>query len=262
MKEYQVMKIFSNHLNKEKRIYIYLPKSYATSDKFYPVLYMHDGGNLFDDKISYSGVSWGIIEAYEKQPDLPELIIVGIESDEDRGKELIPYEFVYKNGQKDGGGAELYLNFIAKELKPFIDRKYRTLKSSKNTGIMGSSFGGVNSIYASIKFGDYFSRFGCVSNALYYGGFEEKLKEIAQETNFDKVQKFYMDVGTKETEDMKETNLYIQSNKEMAKIISNKIDSNIFKLNIVDGGKHHESDWAKRFPEIIRFLFNNKNNSK
>ncbi len=257
LKEYRVIKIFSKELKKEKRIYLYLPKSYDTSNKFYPVLYMHDGGNLFDDKISYSGVSWGILDAYENNPDLPELIIVGIESDIDRGKELIPYEFVYKNGKKDGGNAHLYLNFITKELKPIIERKYRALKSPENTGIMGSSFGGVNCIYASIAYNNYFTRFGCVSNALYYGGFEEELKKNAEQATFDSVKKFYMDVGTKETDDIEENNLYIQSNKEMAKIISNKINSDIFKLNIVEEGKHHEIDWAKRFPEIIAFLFNN-----
>jgi predicted alpha/beta superfamily hydrolase len=257
MKEYRIIKVWSEELNKDKRIFLYLPKSYDTSNKFYPVLYMHDGGNLFDDKYAFIGVSWRIMEAYEEYPDLPELIIVGVESDNDRGAELIPYEFTYKDGNKDGGKADDYLGFIAKTLKPFIDRKFRSYQSPKNTGIMGSSFGGVNSIYAALKYSDYFTRFGCLSNALYYEGFEGKLQELAKTSTFENIKKFYMDVGTKETGNKINDVLYINSNKELAGIIETKLDPNRFKLEIVEGAVHNELAWAKRFPNIINFLFNN-----
>lgn len=256
MKEYRVVTIYSKELEKEKRIYIYLPKSYHTTDKYFPVLYMHDGQNLFDDKTAYMNRSWRIMETYINNPELPELIIVGIESDEDRSDELVPYEFTYENGTKAGGKADLYLSFITSTLKPYIDRTFRTFKSPKNTGIMGSSFGGVNATYAALVYGSYFSRFGCISNAYYYGGFFNNLKQLAKSSTLTNVKKFYMDVGTKETEKDSINRLYVDTNKDMYEILHEKIDESRLKLEIIEDGIHHESDWEKRFPSIIKYLFN------
>ena len=191
MKEYRVLNMYSPELKKEKRIYVYLPKSYTTTDKFYPVLYMHDGQNLFDDKTAFMNRSGRIIDAYKTHPELPELIIVGIESDEDRANELVPFEFTGHDGKLQGGNADNYLTFIAKTVKPYIDRHFRSFKSPKNTGIMGSSFGGVNATYAALAFGEYFTRFGCVSNAYFYGGFFQQLKDLAKQASFERVKKFY-----------------------------------------------------------------------
>jgi len=256
MKEYRVLKMYSEELQKDKRIYLYLPKSYDVSDKFYPVLYMHDGQNLFDPKTGYMNASWNIMESCQENPDVPEVIIVGIESDEDRSDELVPYEFTFQNGVKAGGKADLYLSFITSTLKPYIDSHFRTFKSPKNTGIMGSSFGGVNSTYAAFVYGSSFTRFGCVSNAYYYGGFFDKLTALATSSDLHSVKKFYMDVGTNETEDKKTNELYINTNKEIYEILKEKLDESILRFNIVEGGIHHETDWEKRFPEIIKFMFN------
>ncbi len=256
MKEYRVLTLFSKELNKEKRIYVYLPKSYHNTDKYYPVLYMHDGQNLFDDKTAYMSRSWRIMDAYINNPDLPEVIIVGIESDEDRNDELVPYEFIYQDGSKAGGKADLYLSFITRSLKPYIDRTFRTFKSPKNTGIMGSSFGGVNSTYAALMYGEYFTRFGCVSNAFHYGGFFKSLKSLAENSTFTNVKKFYMDVGTRETEHKSISNLYVDTNQDMYELLQEKIDESCLKFVIVEDGIHHESAWEKRFPSIIKYMFN------
>lgn len=256
MKEYRVLKMYSKELKKEKRIYIYLPKSYSSSNKLYPVLYMHDGQNLFDDKTAFMNASWNIIDTCHENPDVPEVIIIGIESDEDRSDELVPYEFTYQDGGQAGGNADAYLTFITQTLKSYIDSNFRTYKASKNTGIMGSSFGGVNSTYAAFVYGTYFTRFGCVSNAYYYGGFFDKLKDLATTSNLGSVKKFYMDVGTCETEDDRYNELYVDSNKEIYEILKEKIPESNLRFNIIDGGIHHETAWEKRFPEIIKFLFN------
>ena len=256
MKEYHVVSLYSEELSKEKRVYIYTPKSYHSSMKHYPVLYMHDGQNLFDDKTAFMNRSWRIIDSFLSHPELPEIIIVGIESDQDRSDELIPYQFEYKTGDKMGGKADLYLDFIANTLKPFIDERYRTYKSPKNTGIMGSSFGGVNSTYAALKYSHVFTRFGCVSNAYYYEGFFGKLKELASKANLEHIKKFYMDVGTNETNSLAENNRYIQSNDDMYQLIASKIDVDKLKYAKIENGIHHESDWEIRFPNIIQFLFN------
>ena len=256
MNEYRVLTLFSPELNKEKRIYVYLPKSYNNTDKLYPVLYMHDGQNLFDDKTAHMNCSWRIMDSYINNPDLPELIIIGIESDEDRSDELVPYEFTFQDGTKAGGKADLYLNFITKTLKTYIDKTYRSFKSSKNTGIMGSSFGGVNSTYAALAYGDTFTRFGCISNAYYYGGFFHKLKELTKNTNLKTVKKFYMDCGTTETNDSRVNKLYLDTNKDMFSILQGKIKESYLKFEVIEDGIHHEKDWEKRFPDIIKFMFN------
>lgn len=256
MKEYRILRFFSKELNKEKRIFIYLPKTYDTTDNFYPVLYMHDGQNLFEDETAYDNRSWGIMDAYENNDDIPEVIIVGIASDEDRADELVPYEFAFENGDLAGGKADLYLKFITSTLKPYIDRTFRTFKSPKNTGIMGSSFGGVNSTYAAFVYGSYFTRFGCISNSYYYGGFFEELKQLARSSSLTSVKKFYMDVGTTETNNESINNLYLDTNQDMFEILKDKIDESCLKLEIIEDGKHDEKDWGERFPDIIKYMFN------
>ncbi len=257
MKEYRVITMHSKELKRDKRIFVYLPKSYEGSDKFYPVMYMHDGQNLFDDTIAFMNRSWRILDIYQEQAEIPEVIIVGIESDsKERAKELIPFEFTNHLKELDGGEADLYLQFITKTVKPYIDRRFRTFKSPKNTAIMGSSFGGVNSIYASLAYSEYFTRFACLSNALMYEGFYSKLKQLALRSSMKSVKKFYMDVGTKETQDPKYNEAYVETNIEYYEIMKSKIDDSRLRFEIVEDAIHHESAWEVRFPDIIKFLFN------
>lgn len=254
MREYSIIKLESSRLDREVRIFVSLPKSYSKTDKFYPILYMHDGQNLFDDKQAYNGKSWGILEAYEKYPNLPELIIVGIESGDTRSDELTPFRFAFEDGKECGGKIDDYFKFITQTLKPFIDKKYRTFKSAKNTGIMGSSFGGVASTYAALKCTKFFTRFGCVSNA--YFPFQKEMIELAKESNIKNVKKIYLDVGTKEDEKEKYSDIYVESNQEIYEILKQKINSEDIRFEIIEGAIHKEIEWEKRFPEIIKFLFN------
>lgn len=257
MKEYRVVSMFSKSLKREKRVFIYLPKSYEKSDKFYPVLYMHDGQNLFDDLTGYMNNSWHLMDVYENHPEIPEVIIVGIESDsKKRADELIPFEFSYRNGEIEGGDADLYLNFIVRQVKPYIDSKFRTFKSPKNTGLMGSSFGGVNSIYAATLYSQYFTRFGCLSNALMYKEFYEPLKKLIEHSSYTSVKKFYMDVGTKETENSNINELYVDLNKELFEVFTSKISEDKCRFDIIKDGIHHEKAWEERFPKVIKYLFN------
>jgi len=255
MREYSIFKITSKRLKREVRIFVSLPKSYFNTEKLYPVLYMPDGQNLFDDKQATYGKSWGILEAYEKYPSIPELIIIGIDSDENRSDELTPFKFIFNDGEPEvGGRINDYLDFVVKTLKPHVDKKYRTFKSPKNTGIMGSSFGGVLATYAALKYSEYFTKFGCVSNA--YFPFQKQFVELTKKTDIRNIKKLYMDVGTKETDDEKYRVSYIESNQEIFDILKEKIVPENIKFEIIKDGIHNEKDWEKRFPHIINFLFN------
>ncbi len=262
MKEYTVFVMKSKHLELDMKVFVMLPKSYHKSDRFYPVLYMHDGQNIFDDKLSYKGVTWGVSEAYDENPELPEVVIVAIETSGDfRTDALVPIEFNFSDvglpeygDESVGGKTDEYLSFITKELKPYIDERYRTFKSPKNTALMGSSFGGVCSTYAAIKYTDYFSRFGCVSNAYYV--IQDQLEELAKNADMSKVKKLYLDVGTKESSRDIESEQYIESNRRMYEIFKNKMNNDLLKFEIIEDGVHDELAWRARFPEIVQFLFN------
>ena len=253
MLEYSVLRLQSKRLKREVRIFVSLPKSYYKTDKFYPVLYMSDGQNLFDNKQASYGKSWGILETYENYPDLPELIIVGIDSGESRNDELTPFTFEYE-GNVMGGKINDYLDFIVNTLKPKIDKKYRAFKSPKNTGIMGSSFGGVLATYAALKYGDHFTRFGCVSNA--YFPFQDQMIDLARKSDVSKVKKMYLDVGTKEATEEEYRKTYIESNIEMNNVLKEKIDNDKLRFEIIEEAIHKESAWGIRFPGIIKFLYN------
>lgn len=256
MKEYRVFTMYSETLKRDKRVFVYLPRGYDETDEFYPVLYMNDGHNLFDDKQATYGKSWGIMEAYENDPTLPQVIIVGIDNgDEHRADELLPYKITYPDGSSNGGSADNYLQFLTTKVKPMIDRKFRTFKSSKNTGLMGSSFGGVNTTYAACAYGTYFTRFGNVSNAYFYPGIYKELQTLVINSSLKTVKKFYIDCGTKETEDAEMRELYIEANKEMYEIMRDKIDESSLQFNLVEDATHSEKDWEKRFPNILKFLF-------
>lgn len=258
MREYRVFQLYSDELKKHKRIYVHLPKDYDNSAEYYPVLYMHDGQNLFDDQTAYHKRSWRIIEELERNEQwFNTLIIVGIESDIDRNDELIPYPFRLKeDGPLYGGRAIHYLDFIVETVKPLIDKRFRTMKDPSNTALMGSSFGGVNSFYAALQYSHVFHRFGCLSNAFHYG-FYNPLKELLQRSDLSTVIKLYLDFGTNETTDEEENQAYMTCNKEIYQLIQEKTSKNQSKLVVIDGGKHHERDWQKRFIDVISYIFSN-----
>ena len=251
MKEFRVLRMDSEELNREVKILIYLPKSYEQNDRFYPVIYMHDGQNLFDDDMAYK-TSWNILDHMEDE-DMPEVIIVGINSTSSRSDELLPMSFTYE-GKEVGGKADQYYKFIISELKPMIDLRFRTFKSAKYTAIMGSSFGGVSSLYAAVRYTNFFSRFGCLSNAHYVLG--DAFLDLIKESDLSKVRKLYMDVGTKEASGtVISSEDYVKSNEVLYDIIKEKLPEEDLAFQIVEGAEHDEEAWSKRFKEIVQFLF-------
>jgi predicted alpha/beta superfamily hydrolase len=255
MKEYLTMMLYSPQLEIEKHIFISLPQNYFTTTKRYPVLYMHDGQNLFDDNTAFMNRSWRILKMIE-QNELPQIIIVGIESDKEyRSNELIPYPFSFSHDKSVyGGDADKYLDFIVHTVKPIIDSKFRTKPTNECTAIAGSSFGGVCSIYALLKYGHVFTRAASISGAFQFSFFTP-LVQLLSNINMDYVKAVYLDTGTKESNNDEENNFYIKRNDELANLFQHKVKSNRFLYKTIPNGKHHESDWEKRFPNIVKFLF-------
>jgi predicted alpha/beta superfamily hydrolase len=160
-----------------RNVDVWLPPGYdADTGRRYPVLYMHDGQNLFDPATSYGGVDWGVDETMTRLIERGEVraaIVVGIWNSPKRREEYMPQRAVQGRvrfnvpGSEDKAAADIisdrYLAFLVDELKPFIDARYRTLPGRADTYVMGSSMGGLVSQYAMSRYPDVFGGAGCVS---------------------------------------------------------------------------------------------------
>lgn len=159
--------IYSPELGNRRDILVYLPPGYDASRQRYPVIYMHDGQNLFDQATSYND-EWQVDETMEalSRAGYP-AIVVGISNlGEQRIEEYSPFE----DPRHGGGKGQAYLAFIVQTLKPLIDRQFRTLPDRLHTGIMGSSMGGLISLYAFFKHRQIFGFTGVMSPSLWFAG--------------------------------------------------------------------------------------------
>ncbi len=228
-------------LKSQKKIWLYLPKNYKDSKKKYPVIYMHDGQNLFDAKTSYVG-EWRVDEVLDSIS--AQVIVVGIEhGGENRLTELTPF----KNEQYGGGNADQYLDFIVNTLKPQMDQRYRTKPNANNTAIMGSSLGGLVSFYATLKYPKVFGKAGVFSPSFWFSNdiyaFAEKTSKIKS--------KIYFLCGDSESDDM------VSDMEKMNNIVSTKRCDclHLTKKVIVAGGKHNEKLWSTHFLNTYLWLF-------
>ncbi|MCP9201008.1 alpha/beta hydrolase-fold protein [Gramella sp. GC03-9] len=228
-----------------KKIWIYLPKTYKTSKKRYPVIYMHDAQNLFDRETSFVG-EWEIDETLDSL-EIPEAIIVGIEhGGEKRLDELTPFP----NEKYGGGKGDSYLEFLTQNLKPHIDSTYRTKADIQNTGIFGSSLGGLISFYALLKYPETFGMAGIYSPSFW---FTEKIYEYAREKKLNTNARISFLVGTEESEEM------IPDMKRMIELLTARgMKAENFQAVYVEGGKHNEALWRQNFAKTYLWLINNK----
>lgn len=159
--------VFFTPTRKTRNLHIYLPPDYQTSRRSYPVMYFFDGHNLFEDRSATYGKCWGLEDFLDKWGR--SMIIVGLEcghEGRERLKEYCPYHFNDAFfGNLHGLGDET-LRWMVTELKPMIDKKFRTLPQREYTGIGGSSMGGLMSLYGIIRFNRWFSRGACLSSTI------------------------------------------------------------------------------------------------
>lgn len=240
---------FISQLNRTRRVWVYLPPSYNNSTKKYPVLYMHDGQNVFDDATSFSG-EWGVDEAIDTLGlKTKECIVVAIDNGANkRLNEYCPYDFDLKgiaannvSGKGEGG---MYVDFLAKNLKPFIDKKYRTLKDSKNTFTAGSSMGGLISMYAVLRYPKVFGGAGVFSPAFWVG---PKIFDDIKAKGKKAKAKIYFYAGDEEGETM--VPMTIRAFNEMHRVSKSKMAT-----VIRSGGKHNEARWRVEFPLFYEWM--------
>ncbi len=232
-------------LNRSRRIWIYLPPDYTNSSKNYPVLYMQDGQNLFDVNTSYSG-EWEVDESLNKlfgEGDAG-VIVVGIENG---GLKRIDEYSPWVNAQYGGGEGDAYVNFIVETLKPYIDTHYRTKSDRLNTGIFGSSMGGLISFYAAIKHQDIFSKAGIFSPSFW---FSDQVYSLVETEGKQSDMSIYLLGGEQEDGLIQELN-EMQNTLHQAGFADDEI-----KILSHPDGQHSEWYWRREFPAAYEWLFN------
>jgi predicted alpha/beta superfamily hydrolase len=232
-------------LNRTRRIWIYLPSSYKSSRKKYPVLYMQDGQNVFDAATSGFG-EWGVDEALDSLGNKSkEMIVVGVDNDPvHRINEYSPYD-MEKYGKGEG---DAYVDFLVNTLRPFINKHYRTKKCGSNNFIAGSSMGGLISFYALIKYPKKFGGAGVFSPAFWI---TPQLKNIDPAKTRKIKGKIYFFAGQQESDSMVPDMLSVFE--QMLKHSKAKM-----KTVIRAQGKHNEATWRAEFPLFYKWLTVNK----
>jgi pullulanase len=238
--------------------WVYLPPGYEKSEQSYPVLYMLDGQNLFDEVRSFAG-EWEVDETCERliaAGEIEPILVVGIENALDgRCDEYTPWPDPGRGSSCQGGGAEVFLEAIRDVLIPKIGSRYRTRIGPQNTGMAGSSLGGLIAAYAAYAMPETFGRVAAVSPAYQWG--DGKMLEFARRKGKPARGKFYQDMGTREAVFSSRSPDYLEIFQEMRAIALSQgfVEGKDFLSIVGEGHRHHESDWARRFPEIARFLF-------
>jgi predicted alpha/beta superfamily hydrolase len=222
-------------LKRTRRVWIYLPETYANEEMKYrfPVLYMQDGQNVFDDATSFSG-EWGVDEAFDSSGRQLCIIVAIDHGGDKRLNEYNPYD----SDRFGKGEGDAYVVFIVKTLKPYIDKKFRTVKGKKTTYIAGSSMGGLISMYAVLKYPKVFGGAAVFSPAFWvtgsriYDDIKKKGKKVKSN--------IYLYAGKQEGERM------VPDMLKAFETMSSVSKSNIMTV-IRDDGKHNEATWRKEF---------------
>lgn len=227
-------------LKTKRAVRIYLPQGYTSNKQTYPVLYMHDGQNLFDEALNPFG-EWGVDEYLDSAKK--KCIVVAIDHG---GKTRMTEYNPYTNERFGKGTGSAYTTFIVNTLKPYIDKKFRTKKTAAHTFVAGSSMGGLISFYAALKYPNVFGRAGIISPAFWinYKEVEAEIKQSKKRTG----QRLFIYAGQMESENLLQEVIGIFNQ------YNNRLVGNPVKLSFKALGKHNEQSWRMIMPEFFEWL--------
>lgn len=236
-------------LKRKRTIRIYLPADYTGSKKRYPVMYMHDGQNLFDDRTSYAG-EWGVDEYLDSMVKKPCIVVAIDNGGAYRMNEYCPFDFLFGQDQskKQKGEGKDYVSFIVNTLKPFIDKKLRTKKEKEHTFIAGSSLGGLISLYAALAYPKTFGGAGVFSPSVWICKKEilafSKTKGPAMKS------RMFFYCGKQESQEMVSDMLAVFETLQ-------KQSKSAMTVVIRDEGQHNEMTWRKELPGFFQWILRN-----
>ncbi len=243
-------------LNTHRTIWIYLPADYTTSGKNYPVMYMHDGQALFDEATSQGRtgpVEWGVDETIDQSGK--GCIVVAINHHADKSRRIQEY-YIHPNPDFDTVYGRQYLEFIVKELKPHIDKTYRTLADTKHTFMSGSSMGGLITLYAGLLYPEVFGSLGVLSPSVWLD-YDNSYAEIAklQPAAAHNRQRYYFYAGGNENR-MKRDSSFVEMHndvKHTVQAMQKKIHPAI-SIAVNPEGRHGPWYWSLAFPAFYEWL--------
>lgn len=232
-------------LNRSRTLRVYLPPSYASeADRRYPVIYMHDGQNLYDDATSYAG-EWGVDETMNELARTRgfEAIVVGIDNGgERRMAELSPVP----NGETDTAEGPQYTRFVVDVVKPWIDQQYRTRPERASTAIIGSSMGGLISHYAINEYPAVFSKAGVFSPS--YWAAPRMIADAARRPPPVDL-RVYLYAGGREGGGME------VDARRMYAALGGGAATERLSLHVVPDAEHNEAAWRAEFERAVVWLF-------
>ncbi|MGE0492550.1 MAG: alpha/beta hydrolase [Vulcanimicrobiota bacterium] len=239
--EHDVPSLRSRHLGESRRFRVYLPRGYRQhTHKRYPVLYMHDGQNIFDQGSFGSWNAQRTLDRVIARGQVKELIVVAVDSGPNRFNDYVPPE--------DGGRADAYARFLVDELKPYIDARFRTMPQPEHTGILGSSLGGVVSLYLGWDFFHVFRQVGAMSGSWWLRRFRTRILNERKRPI-----RFYLDTG--------DSGIYNDGVHHAEEFRNALLEKHEFELGddfaylLAHRHEHNEKAWETRLPQALRFLF-------
>ncbi|KGR77999.1 alpha/beta hydrolase [Ureibacillus manganicus] len=246
--------IYMTLFKQERQIRVYLPKNYNNENRNYPVLYMHDGQNVFNDQEAIGGNSLKLEDYLDEHES--KVIVVGIDQNsEERVNEYCPWvrgdysKNIFGRESVLGGKGKEFVDFIVNELKPFIDNKYRTIKDQ--SAMAGISLGGLISIYAMCRYPEVFRSIAVFSSAFYWN--QEEIEKLIETSDLSMINSVYLDCGTKEAGDDERINReFLSSNKVVYELLKEKLPS--AKFVEIQDAEHNYLTFRERVPKLLPFL--------
>jgi len=247
-------RIFGN----TRLVRVWLPPDYdGWGATRYPVLYLNDGQNLFDPVTAFAGVHWQVGETAARliaEQKIRPLIIVGIDNTKNRAREYTPYKSLDPRVLNAKG--KCYPDFLQREVMPLIEERYSVLKGPENTGLGGSSLGGLITLYTQLAAPGVFGRLLIESPSLFVGN----RKILEESRRFRRwPARTYLGMGTREVGHAEKDERIVDDVRELETILrASGLDDQRLKVRVEEDATHSESAWAARFPEALEFLYSDR----
>ena len=246
----------SDALGVTRRITVWLPPGVRARQRYFPVLYLNDGQNLFEPARAFAGVTWGVRETVSRlirRGAIPPLIVVGIDhGGERRAREYLPVEDE-RNPHARRPLGRAYVEFVTREVMPFVSRRYPVDRRAAKTGFGGSSYGAVAALFTVLEAPGVFGRLLLESPSLYVGR-AYLLRRARQAERWPG--RVYLGVGTAET---RRGDWNLETVENVLKLDAILRDAGLgprrIRTHIEEGAAHTEGAWAGRLAAALTFLF-------
>ena len=246
-------KFASKFLGTRRDLIVYIPPAYDESEERYPVFYLQDGQNLFDPATAFGGQDWRAGQTADemiRRGEIEPVIMVGVYHAGVR--RLSEYTPTRDRHLRKGGKAARYAQMLAREVKPFIDHAYRTLKGARYTAMGGSSLGALGALVAGLEYPGVFGQLALLSPSVWWDG--RSILKVVRSYRSKLRPRVWLDVGTAEGNAP-------QSILEDARLLREALidkswrEGKNLEYHEIQGAPHSEAAWAARFGAVLAFLF-------